>query len=281
MPTVCPSCGSPVVKDQDGVAIRCVSLECKAQLFERILHWVSRKALDIDGIGTEMVNVLIETGRVHDVADIYSLTQEEIAMLPRGRQNKDGEEIRVGHVIAEKTIKAIQDSKDMSFARVLHGLGIRGVGENAAELIVSMFPTLEKLKNASVEDLSELDGIGPIMAENIRQFFTNQQNLDVVERLQNFGLNFDDTERVNVSQNADKPLEGQTYVLTGTLVKSGMSRTDAGNKLKALGAKVSGSVSKKTTAVIAGESAGSKLTKAQELGVNVLTEDDFLNIIQS
>lgn len=228
-----------------------------------------------------MVNVLIETGRVADVADLYSLTQDEIARLPRGRKNKDGQEITVGHTIAEKTITAIEKSKTMSFARVLHGLGIKGVGENAAELLVNMFPTYEKLKNASIQDLSQLDGIGPIMAENICQFFNNQQNLDVIERLQNFGLNFDDTERVSAALNADKPLKGNTYVLTGTLTQSGMSRTEAGNKLKALGAKVSGSVSKNTTAVIAGDAAGSKLTKAQDLGVAVLNENDFLHLIKS
>lgn len=231
-------------------------------------------------MGEEMINILIEVGRVKDVADIYSLSEDEIAALPRGRQNKDGQEIRVGHVIAKKTIEAIEESKKQSFARVLHGLGIRNVGENAAELLVSMFPTIDKLKAASVEDLSQIEGIGPIMAENIRQFFDNLQNMQVIERLLSSGLNFDDTQRVNAQLNADKPLQGNTYVLTGTLLESGMSRIEAGNKLKALGAKVSGSVSAKTTAVIAGVSAGSKLAKAQELGVMVLTEADFLDLIK-
>ena len=199
--------------------------------------------------------------------------------MPRGRQNKDGEEIRVGHTLAKKVIDAIEGSKKMSFARVLHGLGIRNVGENASELIVSCFSTLEKLEAASVEDLSQIEGIGPIMAENIHDFFKNEQNIDVVSRLKNAGLCFDDSERVNAEMYGDKPLEGKTYVLTGTLTESGLSRTEAGNKLKALGAKVSGSVSSKTTAVIAGDAAGSKLTKAQDLGIEILNEQDFLNLI--
>lgn len=230
-------------------------------------------------MGEELINALLESGRVKDVADIYSLTEEEIAMLERGRKNIKGEEIRVGHVIAKKIIDAIEASKKQSFSRVLHGLGIRNVGENAAELLVSNFPSLDKLKNASIEDLSKLEGIGPIMAANIREFFDNQQNLYVINRLENFGLNFDDSERVANELSGNKPLEGKTFVLTGTLTKSGLSRTEAGNKLKALGAKVSGSVSSKTYAVIAGEAAGSKLSKAQDLGIRVMNEQDFLDLI--
>lgn len=280
MPTTCPSCGSEVVKDSDGVAIRCVSAECPKQIHERFVHWVSRKALDIDGMGTEIISGLIDSGLVHDVADIYKLTESEIASLSRGRQNIDGDDIRVGHTIAAKLITAIEESKKQSFARVLHGLGIRNVGENAAELLVSHFPTLDMLSNASAEELSCIEGIGPIMAENIHAFFINEQNLDLIHRLQVAGLCFDDSARVSEAQMGDQPLAGNTYVLTGTLVESGLSRNEAGAKLKALGAKVSGSVSSKTTAVIAGESAGSKLTKAQDLGITILTEQDFLNLIK-
>ena len=279
MPNRCPSCGSPVYKDEEGVAIRCISIECPKQLHERILHWVSRKAMDIDGMGEEMVNMLIQTERVKDVADIYSLTEEEIAMLARGRKNIHDEDIRVGHTVAKKIVAAIEESKKQRFARVLHGLGIRNVGENAAELLINVFPTVELLQNASVEDLSNIEGVGPIMAKNIKSFFENEQNLDVIKRLQNFGLNFDDSALVNAKNNSDKPLEGNTYVITGTLVESGLSRTEAANKLKDLGAKVSGSVSSKTTAVIAGEKAGSKLEKAQNLNVPVLKESEFLELI--
>lgn len=281
MPKTCPSCGSAVYKDEDGVAIRCISLECPKQVHERIAHWVSRKALDIDGMGTELISGFISEGLIKDVADIYTLSEGEIASLPRGRQNKDGEEIRVGHTIAKKLVDAIEDSKNRSFARVLHGLGIRNVGENASELLVANFPTLEKLQNASVDELSQIEGIGPIMAENISQFFKNAQNQDVISRLQATGLSFDDTARIQAAENTDLPLAGNTYVLTGTLTESGLSRDEAGAKLKALGAKVSGSVSSKTTAVIAGVSAGSKLTKAQELGITVLSEKDFLELINN
>lgn len=280
MPTNCPSCGSEVVKDPDGVAIRCVSAECPKQIHERFVHWVSRKALDIDGMGTEIISGLIESGLVHDVADIYKLTEGEIASLSRGRQNVEGEDIRVGHTIAAKLISAIEDSKKQSFARVLHGLGIRNVGENAAELLVQHYPVFEELEKASTDDLSKIEGIGPIMAENIHSFFKNDQNLDLIHRLQTAGLCFDDSARISEAQSGDQPLAGNTYVLTGTLVESGLSRDEAGAKLKALGAKVSSSVSSKTTAVIAGEAAGSKLTKAQELGIQILTEQDFLNLIK-
>lgn len=278
---MCPSCGSPVVRDEDGVAVRCISLECPKQLSERIKHWVSRKALDIDGMGEEMVQMLIESGRVADVADLYSLSEDEVAMLSRGRKNVDGEDIRVGHVIAKKIVAAIDKSKKRSFARVLHGLGIRNVGENTAELLVNVFPTLDLLENASVEELSQIDGVGPVMAENIFEFFKNPQNLHVIERLKNFGLNFDDSAAVANAQAAESPLEGQTFVITGTLTKSGLSRTEAGNKLKALGAKVSGSVSSKTSCVVAGEKAGSKLSKAESLGVKIINEEEFLSLISS
>lgn len=223
---------------------------------------------------------MIDSNLIHDVADIYKLTENDIASQSRGRKNVEGEDIRVGRTIAKKLISAIEDSKKQSFARVLHGLGIRNVGENAAELLVSHYPTLDILSNASAEDLSKIEGIGPIMAENINSFFQNEQNRDLINRLKDAGLCFDDSARVSESQSGDQPLAGNTYVLTGTLVESGLSRDEAGAKLKALGAKVSSSVSSKTTAVIAGEAAGSKLTKAQELGIEILTEQDFLNLIK-
>ena len=227
-----------------------------------------------------MINLLIDSDLVHDVADLYKLSESEIASLSRGRQNIEGEDIRVGHTVSKKLIDAIEESKQRSFSRVLHGLGIRNVGEIAAELLVLNFPTLEKLVAASVEDLSQIEGIGPVMAENISSFFKNEQNLDLINRLKDAGLCFDDRELLLANESADKPLDGKTYVLTGTLTESGMSRDEAGAKLKALGAKVSSSVSSKTTAVIAGEAAGSKLTKAQDLGIPVLTEKEFLELIK-
>ncbi|MDO5329275.1 MAG: NAD-dependent DNA ligase LigA [Coriobacteriia bacterium] len=275
MPATCPSCGSAVVKDEDGVAIRCISIECPKQLNERIKHWVSRKALDIDGMGSEMVAMLIDTGRVRDVADLYTLTEDEIASLSRGRQNVEGEDIRVGHVIAKKIVAAIEESKTRSFARVLHGLGIRGVGENVAELLVDVYPTYELLSNASVEDLSSIEGVGPVLAENIVEFFTNPQNKDVIVRLRQSGLNFDDSA---VVQDKDTSLEGNTFVLTGALSRP---RPEYAQLLKDKGAKVAGSVSMKTTYVVAGEAAGSKLTKAQQLGLKILNEQQLLDLLNN
>ena len=235
--------------------------------------------MDIDGFGTELINVMIDSNLIHDVADIYKLTENDIASQSRGRQNIEGEDIRVGHTIAAKLIDAIEASKSQSFARVLHGLGIRNVGENCAELLVNVYPTLEQLNNASVDDLSKIEGIGPIMAQNIHQFFKNEQNIDLIKRLLDAGLCFDDSKRVNEAQSGEQPLAGNTYVLTGTLTESGLSRDEAGAKLKALGAKVSSSVSSKTTAVIAGDAAGSKLDKAKDLGIGILTEQDFLKLV--
>lgn len=231
-------------------------------------------------MGPELINLLIDSGLVKDVADLYNLSEVDIASLSRGRQNVEGADILVGKVISAKLIKAIEDSKKQSFARVLHGLGIRNVGASVSELLVNNYPSLDKLLKADVDNLSQIEGIGPIMAVNIHAFFENEQNMDLISRLQDAGLCFDDSERLSESNSGEKPLEGKTYVLTGTLTESGLSRDEAGAKLKALGAKVSSSVSSKTTAVIAGEAAGSKLTKAQDLGIEILSEQDFLNLIK-
>ena len=226
-----------------------------------------------------MVSALCDSGRVHDVADLYNLTEDDIAMLSRGRTNTNGEEIRVGHVVAKKVYEAIQNSKSQTFVRVLHGLGIRNVGVNCAELLVEVYPTVQLLTGASEQDLSKISGVGPIVAHNIVEFFQNPQNQQVIQRLLNFGVNMDDSSAVSAANDVEQVLAGKTYVLTGTLTNTGLSRTEAGAKLKALGAKVSSSVSSKTTAVIAGDNPGSKITKAQTLDVPVLNEQDFIDLI--
>ena len=280
MPSVCPSCGSPVVRDEGEVAFRCISIDCPAQALERLLHWASRGALDIDGMGEEIVLRLVESGRLADVADYYSLSEDELAVLDMGRVNKEGEPIRLGHTVAKKLVAAIEASKGRSFARMLFGLGIRHVGKTTAELIAEAFPTMDALMAASEDELASVHGVGPKMAHGIWLFFRTPDNVSVIDRLRAAGLTMA-AETMTPGEEVPQVLAGLTFVLTGTLVNSGMTRDEAGARLKAMGAKVSGSVSKKTSFVVAGESAGSKYDKAVALGVPVLDEAALLHLLET
>ncbi|MEE0705133.1 MAG: NAD-dependent DNA ligase LigA [Adlercreutzia sp.] len=280
MPSVCPSCGSPVVRDEGEVAFRCISIDCPAQALERLLHWASRGALDIDGMGEEIVSRLVESGRLADVADYYSLTEDELASLNMGRVNKEGEPIRLGHTMGKKLVAAIEASKGRSFARVLFGLGIRHVGKTTAELIADAFPSMDALMGAGEDQLAEVHGVGPKMAHGIWLFFRTPDNLPVIDRLRAAGVTMA-AETLVPGEEVPQVLAGLTFVLTGTLVNSGMTRDEAGARLKAMGAKVSGSVSKKTSFVVAGESAGSKYDKAVSLGVPVLDEAQLLHLLET
>ena len=279
MPTVCPSCGSPLVREEGEAAYRCISIDCPAQSLERLRHWASRGAMDIEGMGEEIISRLIESGRITDVADYYSLDEVELTLLDMGRVNKDGEPIRLGSIVAAKLVAAIEASKSRSFARVLFGLGIRHVGKTTAEFIVGAYPTIDALEQANEEDLAAIDGVGPIIAKSVWTFLRTPDNLAVIERLRKAGVNLE--EHAVAGEELPQTLAGLTFVLTGSLVKSGMTRDEAGVALKARGAKVSGSVSKKTSYVVAGEAAGSKYDKAVSLGVPVLTEDDLLAVIET
>ena len=280
MPSLCPSCGSPVVRDEGEVAFRCISIDCPAQALERLLHWASRGALDIDGMGEEIVSRLVESGRLADVADYYSLTEDELASLNMGRVNKEGEAIRLGHTMGKKLVAAIEASKGRSFARVLFGLGIRHVGKTTAELIADAFPSMDALMEAGEDQLAEVHGVGPKMAHGIWLFFRTPDNLPVIDRLRAAGVTMA-AETLVPGEEVPQVLAGLTFVLTGTLVNSGMTRDEAGARLKAMGAKVSGSVSKKTSFVVAGESAGSKYDKAVSLGVPVLDEAQLLHLLET
>ena len=280
MPSACPSCGSPVVRDEGEVAFRCISIDCPAQALERLLHWASRGALDIDGMGEEIVSRLVESGRVADVADYYSLTEDELAATSTGRVNKDGEIIRLGHTIAAKLVAAIEASKTRSFARVLFGLGIRHVGKTTAELLADAFPSMEALAAAGEGELAEVNGIGPKVAHGVWLFFRTPDNVSVIERLRAAGVTMA-AEAMAPGDEVPQVLSGLTFVLTGTLAASGMTRDEAGARLRAMGAKVSGSVSKKTSFVVAGESAGSKYDKAVSLGVPVLDEAALLHLLET
>lgn len=280
MPSVCPSCGSPVVRDPGEVAFRCISIDCPAQALERLLHWASRGALDIDGMGEEIVSRLVESGRVADVADYYSLSEEELASLDMGRVKADGEPVRLGHTVAKKLVAAIEASKGRSFARVLFGLGIRHVGKTTAEAIAAAYPSMDALAAAGEDELAGIYGVGPKVAHGMWLFFRTPDNTSVIERLRAAGVTMAD-EAVAVGEEVPQVLAGLTFVLTGTLAHSGMTRDEAGARLKAMGAKVSGSVSKKTSFVVAGENAGSKYDKAVALDVPVLDEAQLLNLLET
>ena len=280
MPKTCPSCGSPVIREEGEADYRCISIDCPAQALERLLHWASRGAMDIDGMGEEIVARLVESGRLTDVADYYTLDEVELSMLDMGRVNKDGEAIRLGKTVAAKLVAAIDASRGRAFARVLFGLGMRHVGKTTAEALAASYPSMDELRAATEEDLAAVEGIGPKIAHSVYLFLRTPDNVAVIDRLQARGVNLADSAAEDAAQ-LPQTLAGLTFVLTGTLVQSGMTRDEAGAALKARGAKVSGSVSKKTSFVVAGESAGSKYDKAIALGVPVLDEDALLRIIET
>lgn len=297
MPEACPACGSPVVHEGDEVAYRCVSLDCPAQLKERLIHWVSRGCMDVDGLGDELIDKMIEAGLLRDVADFYTLDADAIAALDTGRTYaKDdkkkgvaaGDPIKVGHTIAGKVMDELVRSKAQPLSRVLFALGIRHVGKSVAEVLAQRFLTIDALAAASEEDIAACEGIGPKIAASVREFLSVPENLEVLQRLREAGLALEENlgavvaqaaqeTGVDVDLAAGQPLDGLTFVLTGTLVSR--TRDEAGAALKLLGAKVSGSVSKKTSYLVAGPKAGSKLTKAESLGVPVLDEEALERIL--
>ena len=284
MPATCPSCGSPVIQEEGEVAFRCVSIDCPAQAVERLIHWGSRKAMDIDGLGDELINRMVEEGVLSDVADFYDkLTEETLASMPTGRvydtdtaDHLSGDSIPVGHTIAKKVMVQVEESKTRGLGRVLFGIGMRHVGANVAELLAQEFGSIQALATAPVEKIAEIPGIGPKIAESVHEFFSIPENVAVIERLRQAGVMLEEEKPEN---ELSQTLAGLTFVLTGTLEH--FTRDEAGAQLKAMGAKVSGSVSKKTSFVVAGEAAGSKLTKAESLGVPVLDETALQQILET
>lgn len=284
MPATCPSCGSPVIQEEGEVAFRCVSIDCPAQAVERLIHWGSRKAMDIDGLGDELINRMVEEGVLSDVADFYDkLTEEVLACMPTGRvydtdtaDHLSGDSIPVGHTIAKKVMAQVEESKTRGLGRVLFGIGMRHVGANVAELLAQEFGSIQALAAAPVEKIAEIPGIGPKIAESVHEFFSIPENVAVIERLRQAGVMLEEEKPEN---ELPQTLAGLTFVLTGTLEH--FTRDEAGAQLKAMGAKVSGSVSKKTSFVVAGEAAGSKLTKAESLGVPVLDEAALQQILET
>lgn len=273
VPSVCPSCGSPVFRD--GAFLRCDSTECPAQLQTRLEHWVSRGAMDIDGLGTKIIENLIATGLLKDVVDFYKLDVDTLADVATGEEKKDGSPRVFGQKNATKAIEQIEASKQRPFENLLFAIGIRNIGKTTAEALAKAFKTMDALMDASEPQLCQVDGIGEVVAEGIREFFDTQDNRDLIKRLREVGLQM----AIDESDAKPQTLAGLTFVLTGSLER--YDRTTAEELLREYGAKTSGSVSKKTSYVVAGPGAGSKLRKAEELGIPVLDEDALVQIIDT
>lgn len=273
VPSVCPSCGSPVFRD--GAFLRCDSTECPAQLQTRLEHWVSRGAMDIDGLGTKIIENLIATGLLKDVVDFYKLDVDTLADVATGEEKKDGSPRVFGQKNATKAIEQIEASKQRPFENLLFAIGVRNIGKTTAEALAKAFKTMDALMDASEPQLCQVDGIGEVVAEGIREFFDTQDNRDLIERLREVGLQM----AIDESDAKPQTLAGLTFVLTGSLER--YDRTTAEELLREYGAKTSGSVSKKTSYVVAGPGAGSKLRKAEELGIPVLDEDALVQIIDT
>jgi DNA ligase (NAD+) len=264
MPLHCPVCGSEIVKQEGEAVARCSGgLFCAAQRKEAIKHFASRKAMDIDGLGDKLVAQMADTGLIKHVADLYSLRAEQIADMER-----------MGQKSADNLITALEKSKTTTLPKFIYALGIREVGEATALALARYFGTFQALRKADIESLQQVPDVGPVVADNVYHFFRQPHNIEVIEALIKAGVNWQDIE---VTKADEQPLTGMSFVLTGTLTT--LTRNDAKAALQALGAKVSGSVSKKTSYVIAGENAGSKLDKAQELNVTVLDESALQKIL--
>ena len=262
LPDVCPVCGAPVVRDEDGAALRCTGAECPAQLLRNLTHFASRDAMDIDGCGPAVLQQLVDNGLVRNAADLYSLRAADVAKLDR-----------MGAKSAENLIRAIEKSKANDLSKLIYGLGIRQVGEKAAKVLAGHFQTMEALMAASEEELTEIDDVGAITARCIVDYLAAPQSRDLIQRLKAADVNMESTRQL-----VDDRFAGMTFVLTGTLTQ--FDRKTAQGLIEERGGKASGSVSKKTTYVVAGEAAGSKLKKAQELNIPVLTEEEFAKMLE-
>lgn len=262
LPERCPACGAPVKQDADGAFLRCTGAECPAQLSRNIAHFVSRDAMDIDGLGSAIVDGLIGRGLIHSPADIYYLTLEDIKSLWVS-----------GSTVAAKLLASIEASKQQDVSRLIYALGIRQVGAKTGKVLATQFGSLDALMEATVEELMQVPDIGDVTAQSIYDWFRQSQSVHMVQRLREAGVNFASTRRVT-----DARFAGKTFVLTGALSK--FTREEATERIEAFGGKAAGSVSKKTSFVVVGENAGSKERKARELGIPILTEDDFLEMLQ-
>lgn len=261
LPDKCPVCGAAVLRDPDGAAVRCTGAECPAQLLRNMIHFASRDAMDIDGVGPAVLQQLIESGLVSNPADLYDLRAEELVGLDR-----------MGKKSAQNAVDAIARSKENDLWRLIFALGIRQVGAKAAKILATHFGSMDGLRRATAEELTEIDDVGAVTADYITHWMQSDQAADLLARLQKAGVNMECHQEL-----VDRRFAGMTFVLTGALTR--FTREEAGEMIELRGGKVSSSVSKKTTYVVAGENAGSKLKKAGELGISVLSEEEFLALI--
>ena len=262
LPCACPVCGARVERDEDGTFLRCTGANCPAQLVRVIAHFTSRDAMDIEGLGEAIVEALVENGLIGSVADIYYLALDDIKSLWKS-----------GQTAAKKLLAAIEQSKQQDLSRLIYALGIRQVGAKTGKVLASYFGTLDALAAATLEELTAVPDVGAVTAENILNWFRQTQSLEILEKLRAAGVNFESKRTLT-----DTRFAGMTFVLTGALTK--FTRDEATEKIELFGGKAAGSVSKKTTYVVVGENAGSKEKKARELGIPILTEDDFLAMIE-
>ncbi len=263
MPKVCPICNAEAVREEGQAAVKCTGIECPAKLSRNLVHFVSREAMNIDGLGENIIKQLLDSNLIKNMADIYTLSFEEISSLKKN-----------GKKFAENLINSIDNSKNNDLSKLLTALGIKNVGVKAAKVLSRKYKNIDNLMNAEIEELTNINDIGEIMAKSIYDFFKQEQTIDLIERLKKSGVNMNSLEE----ESTDNRFEGKTFVLTGTLEK--YTRGEAGNIIERLGGKVSGSVSKKTSFLLAGEDSGSKLTKAESLGVKVISELEFEEMIK-
>ena len=263
MPKKCPVCGADAVREEGEAAVRCIGIECPAKQFRNILHFVSREAMNIKGLGDSIIEELLNRGLIRNIADIYKLTLEDLASLKKN-----------GKKFAQNLIDSINESKKNEFYRVINGLGIRHIGVKAAKQLAKKYKNIDELQNASYESLLEIDDMGEIMAQSVYEFFSQAQTKDLIEKLKKYDINLKAEDITQV----DNRFEGMVFVLTGSL--ENYSRKEAEEIIESYGGKTSSSVSKKTTYVLAGEDGGSKLTKAQTLGITIISEEEFLNMIK-
>lgn len=263
MPKVCPVCGAPTIREDGEAVTRCTGIECSAKALRNIVHFASKEGMEIDGLGYSIIEQLLDKKLINNIADIYSLKLEDVASLKKN-----------GKKFAQNLIDAIEKSKSNDLFKLITGLGIRHIGVKSAKNLARKFRTMNNLMNASIEELSVQNDVGEITAKSIYEFFREEQSIDLINKLKLAGVNMESLEE----ENTDNRFEGKTFVLTGALSK--YSRDEASDIIEKLGGKTSGSVSKKTSYVLAGEDAGSKLTKAQNLGVTVITEEEFEEMIK-
>ena len=263
MPKVCPVCGAPTIREDGEAVTRCTGIECSAKALRNIVHFASKEGMEIDGLGYSIIEQLLDRKLINNIADIYSLKLEDVASLKKN-----------GKKFAQNLIDAIEKSKSNDLFKLITGLGIRHIGAKSAKNLARKFRTMDNLMNVSIEELSVQNDVGEITAKSIYDFFREEQSIDLINKLKLAGVNMESLEE----ENTDNRFEGKTFVLTGALSK--YSRDEASDIIEKLGGKTSGSVSKKTSYVLAGEDAGSKLTKAQNLGVTVITEEEFEEMIK-